>query len=150
MKPDWILIANATQARLLQKERGGPLVVLKSFSHPQSRSKVSELADDRAGQERSDRSFGGTAYPPRLDPKRKEHLNFARELADHLEQQAQQGHFRSLELFASSPFLGELRAALGDATNRLLTEAHDLDLTAVGLAEMERRIEHDRLDHHQH
>ena len=150
MKPDWILIANATQARLLQKERGGPLVVLKSFSHPQSRSKASELADDRAGQERTDRSFGAAAYQPRLDPKRKEHLHFARELADHLEQQAQQGNFRSLELFAGSPFLGELRAALGDTTNRLLREAHDLDLTAVGLAEMERRISHELQDNHGH
>lgn len=141
MKPDWILIANATHARLLQRQQGQPLVVLKSFAHPAGRSKISDLADDRAGQERSDRSFGGAAYQPRVDAKRKEHLHFARELAEHLEHEAQQNRFHSLELFASSPFLGEIRAELGNATIRLLSGTHDVDLTSVGLTEMKRRID---------
>jgi len=141
MKPEWILIANATHARLLRHERGSPMVVLESFEHPESRSKVSELADDRAGHESRDGSFGGSAYPPRVDAKQKEHARFARELADHLEQQAQQGSFRSLAIFASSPFLGELKAELGAATARLLSTTHDLDLTSFGLTELEQRVE---------
>lgn len=140
MKPDWILIANASRARLLQREPGCPLVVIGSFDHPQSRSMSSELGDDRAGQERADRSFGGAAYQPRTDAKENEHLRFARELAAHLEQQAQQGRFRSLVLYASSPFLGELKAQLGSVTERFVTATHDLDLTSVGLVELEQRI----------
>ena len=140
MKSDWILIANATQARLLQHERGSPMVILASFEHPESRSKVSELADDRAGHESRDSSFGGSAYPPRVDAKQKEHMRFARELAAHLEQQALQGSFRSLAIFASSPFLGELKAELGASTARLLSTTHDLDLTSFGLSELEQRV----------
>lgn len=140
MKPDWILIANATRARLLQKEAGSPLVIIESFSHPQSRSMTSELGDDKAGQEGADRHFGGASYTPRLDAKEKEHLHFAHELSDYLEQQAQQGRFHSLTLFASSPFLGELKARLGTATARLVTATHDLDLTSVGLAELDQRM----------
>lgn len=143
MKAEWILIANATHARLLQRVHGERLVVRKSFTHPQGRSKISELADDRVGHERSDRGFGGIAYSPRMDAKQKEHERFARELADYLEREAQQGTFESLELFVSSPFLGELKAGLGDATTRLLSGTHDLDLTAVGLAELEGRIAHE-------
>ena len=94
MKPDWILLANATRARLLQQERGARVTVLESFDHPQSRSKISELVDDRAGHESTDRSYGGTAYQPRIDAKQKEHQRFARELADFLERQAQQRQFR--------------------------------------------------------
>ena len=142
MKPEWILIANATRARLLQREPGCPLVVVDSFDHPQSRSKISELADDRAGQGKSDHSVGGASYPPRLDAKEKEHLHFARELADYLEEHAQQGHFHSLTLFASSPFLGELKPQLGTATARLVSATHDLDLTSVGLVELDQRIAH--------
>jgi protein required for attachment to host cells len=141
MKPDWILIANATHARLLRHERGSPMVILESFEHPESRSKISELADDKMGQEKSDRSFGGAAYQPKMDAKQKEHMRFARELADHLEQQAQQGSFRSLVIFASSPFLGELKAELGEATARLLPITHDLDLTSFGLTELEQRVQ---------
>lgn len=140
MKPDWILIANATHARLLRRERGGLLVVLETFEHPESRSKVSELTDDRAGHESRDSSFGGSAYPSRVDAKQKEHTRFARELADHLERQARQGSLRSLALFASNPFLGELKAELGDATARLLSTTHDLDLTSFGLTELEQRV----------
>lgn len=140
MKPDWILIANASRARLLQRDPGCPFVVVASFSHPRSRSKTSELGHDRAGQERSDQGFGGAAYQPRTDAKENEHLHFARELAEHLEQQAKQGAFRSLALYASSPFLGELKDQLGSATERLLIATFDLDLTSVGLVELDQRI----------
>ena len=140
MKPEWILIANATHARLLSHDRGSPMVVLKSFEHPQGRSKVSELADDRMGRENTDQGAGGTAYQPRMDAKHKENLRFARELADYLEPYAQQDTFRSLSVFASSPFLGELKSELGSATTRLLTYLQDLDLTSFGLSEVERRI----------
>jgi protein required for attachment to host cells len=140
MKPDWTLIANGTHARLLQKDSGEPMVVLKSFDHSLGRSKVSELADDRAGREKSDRSFGAAAYEPRLDAKQKEHGRFARELAGYLEQEARQGRFRYLRVISSSPFLGQLKAVLGPATTRLLADTHDLDLTSVGLAELEQRI----------
>jgi protein required for attachment to host cells len=140
MKSEWILIANATRARLLQREAGCPLVVIDSFSHPASRLKTSELGDAPAGQEKADRSFGGSAYEFRSDAHKKEHLHFAHELADYLEQQAQQGRFHSLALYSSSPFLGELKSALGTAAARLLTATHDVDLTSVGLVELERRI----------
>lgn len=143
MKPHWILIANAAYARLLQQEGGGRIAILRSFTHSQGRRKIGELVDDRAGHENTDRSYGGTSYQPRTDPKKKEHERFARELADDLERHAQLGSFDSLAVFASSPFLGELKAELGSATTRLLTSTHDVDLTSVGPAELKRRIAHE-------
>jgi protein required for attachment to host cells len=142
MKPDWTVIANATRARLLQQEQGAPMVILESFIHPEGRGKVSELADDKAGQQKTDR-FGGAAYEPRVNAKRKEHTEFARELAHLLEQEAQLDHFRSLTIFASSPFLGELKAELGKATLRRLISTHEQDLTSLGLSELEERIAHE-------
>ena len=140
MKPDWILIANATQARLLRREQGNLLVVLENFEHPESRSKVSDQVDDKMGWEKADRGFGGSAYQPPTDAKQKERKRFARELADHLESQALQGSFRSLAIFASSPFLGELKAELGAATSRLLSSTHDLDFTSFDLGELAQRV----------
>jgi protein required for attachment to host cells len=143
MKPHWILIANATHARLVQQESGARVQVLKAFSHSRGRSKASELVDDRAGHETTVHAFGGTSYQPRTDPRKKERGRFARELADDLERQAQLGSFESLEVFASSPFLGELKAELGPATARLLSETRDVDLTSVGPAELGRRVAHE-------
>lgn len=143
MKPDWILVANASQARLLTHEAGSPMAVLKAFHHPESRVRSSELGDAARGRQDADRHHGGgTAYEPRMDAQHKEHLRFAEELAKALEEGAQQGEFHRLQVFASSPFLGELKSKLGEATQRLLAGTHDLDLSAVGLSEMEARIHH--------
>lgn len=143
MKPDWILIANASHARLLEQTEDSRLRLLHSFEHPDSRKKGVELADDKAGREQSDRSFGGAAYEAQTDARRKEHQRFARELADHLEREARNNAFGSLQIFASSPFLGELKQELGGVTQRLLAGTHDVDLTAVGPAELGSRIEHE-------
>jgi protein required for attachment to host cells len=141
MKPEWILIANSTHARLLEHQSGSPMAVLQSFENPQGRSKVTDLADDKMGRESSDRSFGGASYQPRVDAKQKTHTHFARELADYLGPQAQQGSFRSLVIFASSPFLGQLKSELDANTTRLVSATHDLDLTSFGLSELEQRIQ---------
>jgi protein required for attachment to host cells len=140
MKPLWTLIANAGRARLLQQEAAGRVVVLQTFEHPQSRMQRTGLGDDKAGRELAGRGLGGAAFEPRLDAQRKERLHFARELAQHLEQAAQEGRFAAVQLFASSPFLGELKHQLGAGTQRLLAGTHDVDLTSVGLAELPDRI----------
>jgi protein required for attachment to host cells len=140
MKPHWILVANATEARLLQREPGTPLVVLQAFHHPEGRSSSAELGDDKAGRDLSGHGFGSAAYQPRLDAHRKEHLHFARELAGYLEQAATQQRYETLALCASSPFLGELKQALGDGAQRRLAETHDVDLTHFGVGEIEQRL----------
>jgi protein required for attachment to host cells len=140
MNAHWILIANATRARLLERRPDEPLKELRTFEHAASRSKISDLADDRMGSERNDGVYGAAAFQPRMDAKHKEHRRFAAELAAHLEQQAQLGKYRSVDVFASNPFLGELKAQLGEMTGRLLAGTHDLDLTMVGKAEIGRRI----------
>jgi protein required for attachment to host cells len=120
--PDWILIANATRARVLQQEAGGAMEVLESFVHPAGR---------------------GQPVEPITDPREKSYTRFAHELAQHVEQDARQGHLCSLVIFAPQPFLDELVSALGKAGRRLLCGAHELDLTSVGLAELDWRIQHE-------
>lgn len=55
--------------------------------------------------------------------------------------------FQSLLLFASSPFLGELKAQLGSATSALLKASHDVDLASVGLVELDHRIARETSPH---
>lgn len=112
MKPDWILIANATRARLLQQEGDGRLLVLESFIHPAGRGRVSGPTDP----------------------------GFARELGRYLENEARMDHFATLCLFVSSAFLPELRAELGKHTVAKLGCVREQDLTGFGLPEIEPRI----------
>ena len=141
MKRQWILLANASHARLLSRDSWAePLVSLATLEHPESRLKASQLADDRPGHEATDNSSAGNRYEPRSDVRRKEHQRFAREIARRLEAGLATGEFNALWLFASSPFLGELKAQLSDAVNQRVQLALDSDLTALGLAEIERRL----------
>lgn len=137
---EWFLVACAAHARVMQRERGLPMELRASFSHPESRLRASELGDDRPGRERADQGFGGMAYEPRQELQRKEQRRFAHELADYLEEGARTQAYGSLVVFAGNPFLGELREALGDGTQRLLKISLPVDLSHVGSAELERRM----------
>ena len=128
MKPQWILVANASIARVLERDSADdPLRALATWQHPESRLKGSELRDDRPGHERS-------------DPRRKEHREFAREVARRLGEALDAGEYGALAIFASSPFLGELKHELGEAVARHTTHYGDVDLTSFGLSELEARI----------
>lgn len=141
MKPQWILVANASWARLFRRDSSShPLVPLATLQHPESRLKGSELGDDRPGHEATDHSFGGNRYEPPLDVRRKEHQVFARELAARLDAGLAAGEFDALWLFASSPFLGELKARLSDAVSKCVRVATDSDLTSLNLVEIEQRL----------
>ena len=141
MKVQWIVVANASLARLFSRDSPtDPLVPLATMKHPESRLKGSELADDRPGHEATDNSSGGNRYVPRSDVRRKEHQRFAREIAERLETGLVAGEFSTLWLFASSPFLGELKEQLSDAVDKRLQFALDSDLTSFGLAEIEQRL----------
>lgn len=143
MKSHWILVANAARARLLQRPGVGRLSVLQSFQHPENRERSTRLGRDAAGREMTDRAFGGAAYQPRLDAQHKQQREFARDLAAHLERGARDGECETLSIFAPSPFLGQLKHELGDAARRVLVGTYDVDLSSVGIAEMDDRIRHE-------
>jgi len=146
MKPQWILVANASIAQLYSRdEPNAPLVLLAMLTHPESRLKASELTSDRPGREATDNSQGSNRYEPRSDVRRKEHERFARHIARRLEAGLAAGEFDALWLFASNPFLGELKAQLGVAVQKHVQVAMDTDLTALGLGEIEQRMRDPRL-----
>jgi hypothetical protein len=92
MKPDWILIADASRARLLQQqEPGAPYGLLRAFEHAASRLHSSALGPGERGRQGRGGASGATAFAPHMDLQRKEHLRFARELADFVEAGVQYG-----------------------------------------------------------
>lgn len=141
MKNQWILVANASLARIFRRDAARtPLVPVETLSHEQSRMRGSELATDRPGQEAADNSHGINHFEPRTDKRRKEHLRFAREIADRLDKGLAAQEFDSLTVFASNPFLGELKAQLSDAVEKRVKAALHNDFTSLGLAQLDERL----------
>ena len=136
---DWVVVANAARARIFERdEENQALREIADRVHTPSRQKAAELASDRPGHVmKSDTS---TAFAPHTDPREREHQRFAHEVAQLLEDAALSNRMPGLVLLASNPFLGELKAALGDAAQRVLKHSAPVDLTSYQHAELEQRV----------
>ena len=144
MKNEWIVLANAAVARFYSRESDRhPLVPLVTLEHAASQRKTSDLADDRMGHGSADRRPGGVAFEPHTTALRKEHEHFAREVAQRLADGLASGACDRITLYASAPFLGELKAQLNPAAAKALRAAFDVDLTSFHHGELERRIAHE-------
>lgn len=136
---DWIVVANAARARIFERDdENQALREIADLVHAQSRQKASELGTDRPGRVR--KSDASTAFSPHPELRTREHQRFAHELANVLEEAALAHRMPGLVLLASNPFLGELKAELGDAARRVLKHAAPVDLTTYQHAELERRV----------
>lgn len=141
MQRTFVILANASLARLFSRDADtGTLVPVATLKHPESRLPGHDLADDRPGHEATDRSSGGNRFEPRSDVRRHEHTKFAHEIAHALKARLAAGEYDALWMLASSPFLGELRAAVDDAVAGRVQYTHASDLTSLGLAEIEDRL----------
>lgn len=136
---DWIVVANAARARVFERDdENQALREIADAVHAQSRQKASELGTERPGRVR--KSDASTAFLPHPEPRAHEHQRFARELASLLEEAALAHRMPGLVLLASNPFLGELKAELGDAARRLLRHSVPVDLTTYQHADLEQRV----------
>lgn len=145
MKTTWIVLANAARARIFEAGAAGAAPTeVHTLVHPASRLKGHELTEDRPGhaerQTASTAHPGGTAYPPRADPRAKEQHAFAREIAQVLHDALGAGHCGRIVLVASNPFLGELRAALTPAAATAVAHSEPADLTALPVLDLQSRL----------
>lgn len=142
MKAELTLVANASEAHLFSRaSRRDPLLPVAMLKHEASRARGTELGSDRAGHGSSDRRPGGVAFEPRMDRRRKQHLQFANEIARRIDDELGSGRYDSVVLFASCPFIGELKSRLSPAAQRSLSAAIELDLTSFAVDELEHRVD---------
>ena len=135
----WVLVANASRARSFVRDAdNNAMRELCSFVHPASREKGTALASDRGGLVH--KGVPSTQFAPHTDLHHKEHAEFARELAQYLEEAALAHRYPGLAIIASKAFLGDLRAVLGPATQHLLRASVPLDLTTAQGADLEQRV----------
>jgi len=139
---NWLVVANGARARVMeQSEDAGGLVHVADLVHPASRQKGSELDFDRPGHVTSGAHGAGSAeYRPRAEPHERELGHFAREIARLVDEGIAQGRCAGLVLVASNPFLGHLRAELGERARERVLRSVAHDYTALGDAELLQRL----------
>jgi len=129
MSTTWILVANASQAKLYANT--GPnkgLKLVKDLKHPESREKASDLVSDRPGQMHGPGN-GHRAGQPKTDPKTNEARHFAQELARELNHSRSSGLVGRFILVAPPAFMGLLNEKLDGPTASLVSDRFEKDYT---------------------
>jgi len=139
---NWLVVANASKARVLEETgKAGVYAHRADLVHPGSRLKVAELGGDPSGHvEDARHGLGSSTFEPRSDPREHERDQFAREVAAVLNQGVAAGQCAGLVLVASNPFLGHLKAHLGEQANKLLLRTVASDYTSLDERELAERL----------
>jgi len=124
----WVLVADASRARLFLRQRDRTLVEQQSLVSPEERLPERERVSDRAGRSFDSRGGGRHAMEPRSSSSDESTRRFAAELAQRLEQLCTAGQLDRLVLLAAPKFLGTLRAELNGTVKQRVALEIDKDL----------------------
>jgi protein required for attachment to host cells len=144
MEKTWILIADAQHARCFERHAiDHTLTELAGFVYPHATlSDVARGGDltGAAGKGHGRTGHAGTQLEPHTEAHAKERNDFARHLADYINQGVVEQHCNGLVLIASGPMLGELKHYLSSATAKVLRRCVTSDLTRYQGAELKERV----------
>lgn len=141
MSTTWILVANASQAKLYANH--GPkrgLELVKELDHPESREKAANLVSDRPGHNQG-HGGGHGAFVQATDPKEHEADRFALELARELEDGRVSNAYDRLILVSSPAFLGLINNKISTQVKGKLSESIEKDYTRLPIKELSGHLE---------
>lgn len=135
MKPITIVVADSTRARIFTADSAhSPLIEIETMAHPEGRLHDRDLTSDLPGKNSGGESLGGEssgghAYQAKTDPKKHELAEFAKRVADHLDEARTANQLSHLLIVAEPAFLGELRTHLSADTKEKIVFELDKNLT---------------------
>ena len=136
MKTTWILVADASRAKLYaQAGPASAMYMAQEFEHAASRMKGAQLASDRPGRILSKGTGHGSLADP-TDPKEFEAARFAQELAQVLDKGRATNAFQQLVVVAPAHFSGELNRHLSAHTREKIGATIHKDYTQLPPTEL--------------
>ncbi len=139
MKHDrtWIVVADGSRAQIFLNEGPGTgLVPALNHALVADNRSSGDISSDRPGRTFDSAGAGRHAMPPSTDPHRHAQLSFAHDVAGVLEENRHKQAYVSLFIVAAPKMLGDLRAALGGQTKKLIKGEHAKDLTKLAVHDL--------------
>jgi len=138
----WILIANGTQARVL--EHAGPgkgLAAVKDLEWSIPPLQSQDIDSDRPGRGFASTGSSRSAMEPRTDPAQHREAEFVRSVAAEMEKHTQAGAYDRLVIAAAPIALGNLRKALSEHVKKTVVAELDKDLTNVPVPQLDKHLD---------
>ena len=148
MSITWILVANESEARLLQSQKSEKTRIIKEFDNPNGKAKSRDVNSDRPGRSFDSAGMARHAMAPDVDLRSHERQVFAKKLGDYLHKELSENRFEQLALIAPPQFLGELRKNISDSLkNCVVVElSKDLPAHSVSNHELVKQLDEDLKD----
>lgn len=134
---NWILVADASKARLLHLKRGN-LEEIGDYTHPEGHLKNQEMVSDQAG--RKGTGFDRPGFEFGTSPQDIEMGRFAAQLAAILKQGLEKRLYDQLVLVSPPRFLGCLRKALNPQVSKCVVATLDHDYIDLSPSEILNRL----------
>jgi protein required for attachment to host cells len=132
----WVLVANASSAKIFHLENKKTLVELNTFSHPESRLHEQDLTSSAPGRDFTSMGSRRHAMEPKTTQKDHEFELFAKSLSEHLDTARLNKDFSQLIVMASPNFLGILRHAFSPATKDLINKEINKDVVHMSTSDI--------------
>jgi len=142
MNNTWILVSNASEARLFETQKyPKKLSLRKTYTHPRSRLKNSALATDRAGHFQGDaaRTSHG-AFSEAVLPKQHEIEQFAKTLVSDLDAGRNAHDYQKLVIVSSPHFHGLLNKHMNGHVKKMVQKHIEKDYTTLKEKELLERL----------
>lgn len=141
MKPMMIVVADSSRARIFTAGSvSSPLIEIETMAHPEGRIHQQSLVSDLPGKEAGKGGGGDHAYQEKVEPKKHEMIEFAKRIADYLDDERKANKLNNLLLVAAPAFLGELREHLSNATKELIAFELDKNLAHHDIQDIRKHL----------
>ena len=138
----WILIADGTQARVLEHTGPGKgLAGVKGLDWSITPLQSQDINSDRPGRGFSSGGSARSAMEPRTDPAQHREAEFVRSVAAALDRKAQEGVFDRLVIAAAPIALGNFRKVLSDHVKKTIVAELDKDLTNLPTTSIDKHLD---------
>ena len=138
----WILIADGTQARVLENTGPGKgLASVKGLDWSIEPLQSKDIDTDRPGRGHSSGGSARSAMEPKTDPAQHREAEFMRSVASVLDKKVLEGAFDRLVIAAAPIALGNLRKVLSDHVKKAVVAELDKDLTNLPTPSIDRHLD---------
>ena len=125
-----IMVADSARARIFTVDSArSPLNEIETMAHPEGRIHEQNLVSDLPGKDSGKGGSGDHAFQEKIEPKREEMIEFAKRIADYLDDARKANNLNKLVIIAAPAFLGELRNHLSTETTEKIVLDLDKNLT---------------------
>lgn len=115
--PHIVVVADSSQARIFTRETVKlPLNEIETMTHPEGRMHEKDMVSDLPGKGTGKGGAGDHAFQGKVNPKEQEVIEFAKRVADYLDDARKSNKLNHLYIIAAPAFLGELRSHLSSET----------------------------------